>query len=155
LMLAGQADHAVLPEPTASLLLQRNRNEGSAPLYRVQSLEAAWALQFPQQPELPQAGVMATAPRATDVALNQAIVSAYADASRWCKDDPAACAALAQRHLPHMPLPALEESIRVTRLDGLPTAQVRPQLEALYRLILASQPEAVGGRLPDPAFYGP
>jgi NitT/TauT family transport system substrate-binding protein len=155
LMLAGQADHAVLPEPTASLLLQRNRNEGGAPLYRVQSLEAAWALRFPQQPELPQAGVMAAAPRAADTALAQAIVTAYAEASRWCKDDPPACAALARRHLPHMPLPALEESIRVTRLDGLPTAQVRPQLEALYRLILASQPEAVGGRLPDPAFYGP
>ena len=155
LMLAGQGDHAVLPEPTASLLLYRSRQQGAAPLHRVQSLEAAWAAGFPQQPELPQAGVMASAARAGDDALTQAIVVAYADASRWCKADPPACAALAQRYLPQMPLPALEESIRVTRLDGVPAAEARPQLEALYRLILDSQPEAVGGRLPAPGFYGP
>lgn len=155
LMLAGKADHAVLPEPTASLLLYRSRQQGGAPLYRVQSLQAAWAQQFPQQPELPQAGVMAAASTAGNAAMNQAIVSAYAQAAHWCKNAPPACAALAQQYLPHMPLPALEESIRVTRLDGLPAAQVRPQLEALYQLILDGQPEAIGGRLPAAAVYGP
>lgn len=155
LMLAGQGEHALLPEPTASLLLHRNREMGGAPLYRAQSLETAWADAFPQQPELPQAGVMAAPRRASDTTLGEAITAAYAESARWCKTDPPACAALAHEYLPHMPLPALEESIRVTRLDGLPATEVRPQLEALYRLILQSQPEAVGGRLPSSEFYGP
>lgn len=155
LMLGGQGEHAVLPEPTASVLLYRNRIEGGAPLYRAQSLEAAWAQQFPEQPELPQAGVMAAPRRAGNAALDAAVVAAYATAAHWCKADARACAALAHQYLPHMPLPALEESIRATRLDGLSANQVRPQLEALYQLILASQPEAVGGRLPDAGFYGP
>lgn len=149
LMLAGQGRHAVLPEPTASLLLLRSRAGGGAPLHRGQSLEAAWAEAFPEQPELPQAGVMAAAHVADDAALNQAVVAAYAASARWCKAEPADCAGLAHGYLPHMPLAALEESIRVTRLDGLPAAEVRPQLEALYRLILEGQPEAIGGRMPD------
>ncbi|KAF1686194.1 hypothetical protein B1992_09405 [Pseudoxanthomonas broegbernensis] len=155
LMLAGQGEHALLPEPTASLLLWRNRDEGGAPLYRAQSLEQAWAQAFPARPELPQAGVMAAAGTDGDPALDRAVAAAYARSARWCKADPPACAALAHRYLPHMPVPALEESIRVTRLDGLDAAAVRPQLDALYRLILDSQPEAVGGRLPDAGFYGP
>ncbi|MBB3343507.1 hypothetical protein [Luteimonas sp. RC10] len=155
LMLADQGDHALLPEPTASLLLHRNAERGGAPLYRVQSVETAWAQTFPRQPELPQAGVMASARMAGDAALGDAVVAAYADAARWCKADPPACAALAHTHLPQMPVEALEQSIRVTRLDGLPAASVRPQLEALYALLLDGQPETIGGRLPDPAFYGP
>lgn len=149
LVLAGQGRHAVLPEPTASLLLLRSRAGGGAPLHRGQSLEAAWAEAFPEQPELPQAGVMAAAHVAGDAKMNAAVVTAYAASARWCKGDPAACAALAHEYLPHMPVAALEESIRVTRLDGLPAEEVRPQLEALYRLILDGQPGAIGGRMPD------
>src|SRR5690606_38522978 len=113
LMLAGQGRHAVLPEPTASLLLWRSQAEGGAPLHRAQSLEVAWAAAFPTQPELPQAGVMAAAHAAGDEAASAAIVTAYAEAARWCKADPPACAALAHDYLPHMPVQALEESIRV------------------------------------------
>lgn len=155
LMLAGRGEHALLPEPLASLLLWRNRHSGGAPLYRVQSLEDAWSQQFPDEPELPQAGVMAAATRAEDPLLAAAIVSAYAQAAHWCKAQARACAQLAQRHLPEIPLPVLEFAIRVTRLDGIPARQVRPQLQALYRRILAQDPDAIGKTLPADEFYGP
>ena len=155
LMLAGRGQQALLPEPTASLLLWRAARSGGAPLYRVQSLEAAWAQQFPQAPELPQAGVMAAGPHADNTRLGAAIVQAYAQAARWCKAQAHACAQLAQRYLPELPLPALESAIRVTRLDGVPARQARLPLEALYRRILAQQPEAIGAALPAEEFYGP
>ena len=155
LMLAGRGEHALLPEPTASLLLWRNRHRGGAPLYRVQSLEAAWSTQFPQHPQLPQAGVMAAAARADDHALAAAIVSEYAHAARWCKAQPRDCAQMAQRHLPDIPVPVLESAIRVTRLDGVPARQVQPTLAALYRQILAQQPDAIGGAMPADEYYGP
>lgn len=155
LMLAGRGQQALLPEPTASLLLWRNAQSGYAPLFRVQSLEAAWAQQFPQAPELPQAGVMAAGLQADSARLDTAIVEAYAQAARWCKLQAHACAKLAQRYLPELPLPALESAIRVTRLDGVPARQARPQLEALYRRILAQQPEAIGAALPADGYYGP
>lgn len=155
LMLAGRGEHALLPEPLASLLLWRNRHSGGAPLYRVQSLEEAWSQQFPDQPELPQAGVMAAATRAEDRSLAAAIVTAYAQAAQWCKAQARACAQLAQRYLPDIPVPVLESAISVTRLDGIAARQARPQLEALYRRILEQEPEAIGAALPADEFYGP
>lgn len=154
-MLAGRGQQALLPEPTASLLLWRNARGGNAPLYRVQSLEAAWAQQFPRTPELPQAGVMAAGTQASNARLALAIVDAYAQAAHWCKLQAQACAQLAQRYLPELPVPVLESAIRVTRLDGVPARQARPQLQALYQRILAQQPETIGAVLPADEFYGP
>lgn len=155
LLLAGQVDNVLLVEPAASLLLWRNRQQGGKPLYRVQSLESAWGEAFPGQPELPQAGLMASGPAANNSALSQAVERAYADSARWCSAEPAACAELVHRHLPHLPTAALEESIRATRLHSRPAHEVREQLEALYRLLGEHNPQAIGGRLPVVGFYGP
>jgi NitT/TauT family transport system substrate-binding protein len=43
----------------------------------------------------------------------------------------------------------------VTRLDGVPARQVQPTLAALYRQILAQQPDAIGGAMPADEYYGP
>lgn len=155
LMLSGREGHVLLPEPTASLLLWRNRQAGGPALHRAQSLEAAWSQQFPRAPDLPQAGLMVAARLHDDAALASAIVDAYAQAARWCKTQVRDCALLAQRHLPHIPLPVLESAIRVTRLDSRSARQARPQLEALYRRILQQQPEAIGAAMPADEFYGP
>lgn len=155
LMLADQGQHALLGEPTASLLLWRNAQAGGAPLYRVQSLEQSWRAAFPEQPELPQAGVMASARMARDPALLRAVSDAYAASTRWCVAQPADCAAMVVRHMPHLPVAAVEESIRVTRLESRPAQQARPQVEALYTLLGKAHPQAIGGRLPDADFYLP
>ncbi|HET8597380.1 MAG TPA: ABC transporter substrate-binding protein [Castellaniella sp.] len=155
LVLTGQAPNVLLPEPSVSLLLAQNARQGGRPLHRVQSLEDAWRQAFPRQPDLPQAGLMANAHRAGDAALGQAVARAYEASARWCKAEPAACAREVHRHLDFLPLDAIETSIRVTRLESRDAHDVRPALEALYRLILEHNPQAVGGRLPAPAFYGP
>ncbi|MDM8348660.1 ABC transporter substrate-binding protein [Pseudomonas sp. sp1636] len=155
LLLAGQADHVLLVEPAVSLLLWRNQQQGGAPLYRAQSLEAAWNQAFPEQPELPQAGLMASARAARKLELSQAVERAYGHSARWCAGDPQACAELVQRHLPHLPVAAIAASIRATRLDSRPAHEVRGQLEALYRLLGEHNPQAIGGRLPAAEFYGP
>lgn len=155
LLLAGQVDNVLLVEPAASLLLWRNQQQGGAPLYRVQSLESAWSEAFPRQPELPQAGLMVSGRLADDVALSQAVEQAYDHSARWCSTQPAACAELVHRHLPHLPTPALEASIRATRLQSRPAHEVREPLEALYRLLGEHNPQAIGGRLPAVGFYGP
>ena len=156
LLLSGQARHAILGEPTTSLLLWRNRQQaGAAPLYRAQSQRQAWRETFPAQPDFPTAGIMAASAVAGDRALSRAVDSAYAASTRWCIANPAACAALVVRQFPQMPPAAVEESIRHTELDSRSASQVRPQLEAMYTLLAENNPQAVGGRLPDPGFYGP
>lgn len=158
LLLAGQADQMLLGEPSASLLLWRQQQVAgnhAAPIRRVQSLEAAWREAFPQQPELPQAGLMAFGSIVSDVALGQAIERAYAQSARWCSSHVDDCAALAHRHMPQFPQAALAESIRVTRLESVPARQARPALEALYQLLARGNPQSIGGKLPPPEFYGP
>lgn len=155
LLLAGRADHALVGEPTASLLLARNRAAGAAPLYRIQSQQQAWRDSFPAQPDFPSAGLMANAHVAADATLCRAVAAAYDASARWCKAQPAQCAALVHARFPHLPVAALEESIRCTDLRGVPATRARPQLEAMYRLLADSDPQATGGRLPDPGFYGP
>jgi NitT/TauT family transport system substrate-binding protein len=79
---------------------------------------------------------------------------AYAESARWCAAHPADCAALVREHLPHLPRPAIETAIRGTRLDSRSAQDVRPELEALYRLLADRYPQAIGGGLPPAGFYG-
>jgi NitT/TauT family transport system substrate-binding protein len=155
LMLTGQGRHALLVEPVTSMLLWRNAQQGQAPLHRVISLEDAWRETFPGEAALPQAGIMANAHVADNTALGAAVVQAYAQSARWCKSEPGECAALVHKYLPQLPTPAVEQSIRMTRIDSRPAKEIRPELEALYSLLMRQHPDAVAGRLPDPGFYGP
>ncbi|MCY1400522.1 hypothetical protein D9M71_156130 [compost metagenome] len=155
LLLAGRADHALLVEPAVSLLLWRNKQQKGAPLFRVPSLESAWKQAFAQQPELPQAGLMSSARRADESELSRVVVSAYADSARWCSAFPDDCAELVHRNLPHLPVAAIAESIRVTRLESRTASETRQQLEALFRLIAERHPQSIGGAMPAAGFYGP
>lgn len=155
LLLSGQADHAILGEPTTALLLWRNQQQGAAPLYRAQSQQQAWRETFPAQPDFPSAGIMVSARMSGDLALSRAVDQAYAESTRWCTTKPQACAELVNRHFPHLPVVAIEQSIRFTHLESRSASQARAQLEALYKLLGESNPQAIGGRLPDPGFYGP
>ncbi|PLC50822.1 hypothetical protein CR159_06830 [Pollutimonas subterranea] len=155
LMLTGQGQHVLLVEPTASLLLSRNEQQGGTPLYRVQSLEAAWKKSFPAEAELPQAGIMVNSHLAGDLGLSRAVEQAYAHSAAWCSGNALECAKLVHRHIPHLPVPAIESAIKVTRLDSRPANSIRPQLEALYQMLGKQNPQAIGGRLPDAGFYGP
>ena len=155
LMLTGQGQHVLLVEPTASLLMWRNQQQSGAPLYRAQSLEAAWQKSFPAQADLPQAGIMVNSHLAADLDLGRAVEQAYARSAAWCSSNALDCAKMVHRHIPHLPVPAIENAINVTRIDSKPANSIRPQLESLYQLLGKHNPQAIGGRLPDAGFYGP
>lgn len=159
LVLNGQAETVLLVEPMASLLLWRAAQpesaSGGVTLYRAQSLEQAWRGEFAQQPSLPQAGVMAAVGVAGDAPLCRAVDEAYARSARWCTEHPQDCAALVQKHLPHLPAAAIVTAIRNTRLDTRSAHAARPELEALYTLLGSRYPQAIGGALPPAGFYGP
>jgi NitT/TauT family transport system substrate-binding protein len=155
LMLTGQGQNALLVEPTASLLIWRNEQQGGARLYRVESLEDTWRARFPDQAELPQAGIMANSNVAGDLALSRAVDREYAKSAAWCVANTSDCANMVNRHIPHLPAAAIESAIKATRLESRPASEVRPQLEALYSLLAGQNPETIGGRLPDAGFYGP
>ncbi|RZO10775.1 ABC transporter substrate-binding protein [Pseudomonas moorei] len=153
-LLSGQADNALLVEPSVSVLLARNSEQpGAAPLFRVQSMQTLWAASFPTQPQLPQAGLMAAGEVVLDSALLNRVAQAYQRASMWCQEQRYECAELAHRYLPHLSVEALEQSIENSPLDARPAADVQPQLQAFYQLLLAQTPELIDGRVPDAGLY--
>ncbi|MOA15723.1 hypothetical protein D3C78_1358970 [compost metagenome] len=98
---------------------------------------------------------MSSARRADESELSRVVVSAYADSARWCSAFPDDCAELVHRNLPHLPVAAIAESIRVTRLESRTASETRQQLEALFRLIAERHPQSIGGAMPAAGFYGP
>jgi len=154
-MLTGKGQSALLVEPTASLLLWRAQQQDDIALHRGQNLESAWREQFPDNAELPQAGIMANSHVSGDPQLNQAVEKAYAESARWCKTHAQSCAELVHRHIPQLPVEPVKNAIELTRLESRPAAQARPQLEALYGLVAERYPQAIGGQLPADGFYGP
>lgn len=155
LLLSGKARHALLVEPSVSAVLARARAEGGPALHRVESIREVWARYFPDQPDVPQAGLAATAKVAGDAPLRAAAIRAYAEAARWCQAQVQACAELAHRYLPAIPVEALRDAIKHSPLEVRPASAIRPQLEAFYRLLLSRAPALIGGRLPDAGFYQP
>ncbi|WP_228529874.1 substrate-binding domain-containing protein [Diaphorobacter caeni] len=159
LMLSGKGQHVALAEPLGSMLLWRSESQtanGKSPkLYRVQSLEEAWAQQYPKQPTLPQAGLMANGDAALDAALTRAVDEAYANSARWCKANALGCAEIANRHLPHIPVAVLRNAIEITHLESRTAQNAKSEIEALYRLIQQKHPKVIGNQLPPEKFYGP
>ena len=98
---------------------------------------------------------MASARMADRRELARAVVDAYDESARWCSARARECAELVHRHLPHLPVAAIEQSIRVTRLESRTASEAREPLEALYRLIAERHPQAIGGAMPAAGFYGP
>lgn len=155
LMLTGKGQSALLVEPTASLLLWRAQQQNDIALHRGQNLESAWREQFPQEAELPQAGIMVNSHLSGNTRLTQAVNKAYAESARWCKANAQACAELVHRHIPQLPVEPVRQAIALTRLESRSATEARPQLEALYGLLGQRYPQAIGGQLPADAFYGP
>lgn len=155
LMLTGQADSVILPEPVVSLLLTENNKKDTKPINRIISLEQAWAETFPDQPDLPQAGIMANVSVADNKELNADFVAAYEKSAIWCKSEPAKCAQLVHKTISFLPADAIELSIRVTRIDSRAANSVQSEIEDLYSLMMANDPAVIGNKLPVKGFYGP
>lgn len=154
MVMAEKANHAVLPEPAVSVLLMRNQQRGDQPLYRAIELSALWAEQFPEQPHLPQAGLMATRLLAGQPQLQQAISVAYTEAAGWCQEHIDECAQLAHKYLPQTPVKAAIEALRHNGLKSRSASAVRGELEAFFRQVAKLDPNKIGGRLPAAEFYG-
>jgi len=155
LMLTGKGQTALLPEPTASLLLWRAGQHENVSLHRGQNLESAWRARFPDRAELPQAGIMANSHMTGNPELMRAVDRAYAQSAKWCKAHAQQCAEMVNRYIPQLPVEPVSKAIEITRLESRSAADIRPQLEALYGLVAGRYPQSIGGKLPAAEFYGP
>ncbi|MFE3836431.1 ABC transporter substrate-binding protein [Pseudogemmobacter sonorensis] len=144
LLLAGQVDNALLTEPLATLALAQDPG-----LSRRAGLCGLWR----------EATALASCPPAGVVLVNPAfgnrreVLSAYRAAFATLAADPGAAAPLLARHFPEMER-AREGFARINALD-LAMPENAALLADFYAAIMEVEPDAIGGRLPGPDFYGP
>lgn len=153
LLLAGQLKHALLIEPVTSMVLYRNRKQKGQPLYRAINISERWKREFPEAPELPQAGIVGNHTVANNASLIHKINQQYQQQAKWCKTHAKKCAGLVSRYLPGAPKAALVEAIKHTRLEAIPAQQAKQALEGFYRILARDNAKLIGGKLPDGDFY--
>ncbi|MEE1868349.1 ABC transporter substrate-binding protein [Pseudomonas auratipiscis] len=157
LLVLRQVDHALLVEPAVSMALRKTRSfplSVVAPeLYRSVNLQQQWGALHGNQARIPQAGLAALGNVRLDAQLTQRVAQAYEQSNAWCFDHPQACAQMVARHIPLLSAEAVADSLRVLPRDYASAAQARPELEALFQILLQRQPASIGGKLPTVGFY--
>lgn len=158
LLIMRRVDHALLAEPAVSMALRRTKSfplSVVAPdLYRSVNLQEEWGRLLNTKARIPQAGMVVMGKNRLDDALVARLESAYADSLQWCLKQPQACGELAARHIKMLNPDAVTDSIATLPRHYANASEARPELDSFLQLLLERSPAAVGGKLPDAAFYG-
>lgn len=157
LLIARRADHALLSEPAVSMALRKTKSfplSLVAPdLYRSVDLQEEWGRLLKREARIPQAGIAAMAKALNNPALVERFQQAYAKSLAWCEARPEECATLVVKHIDLLSQEAVADSIRIDRTAFVTAADARPELEFFYEQLRARQPQLIGGKLPEAAFY--
>lgn len=157
LLILRRVDHALLAEPAVSMALRKTQSfpvSIIAPeLHRSVDLQQEWGRLNQSEARIPQAGIAALGATAHNPELITAFEAAYAEANRWCVDNPTACASEVSAQIKLLLPEAIADSLQAQNTHYATAAQARSELEDFYQLLLDKQPASVGGKLPDADFY--
>jgi NitT/TauT family transport system substrate-binding protein len=153
LLAAGEARHAILSEPSASIAFLKAQEAGVA-LYRAIDLQESWSTATGQPPRLPMAGVVVLPELIeSQPALVERLQTSFEGAIDWVNGDPAEAARLGASYVPAMPEPAMAMSLEYTRLEFTPAHVARTEIEFFFRELAELSPALFGGELPGDDFY--
>lgn len=152
LLLTGRVDAALVPEPAATAVVIKAGSMGKK-VRRAIDLQKAWGELTGLGAVVPQAGLAVTSKFDDDNptvarALHAALIAVTEDVNA----NPEAAAKSATAAL-DFPPPVIAKSIAPSNLTALLSSEARPALEAMYNAILESDPDKIGGKLPDDGFY--
>ncbi len=157
LLITRRVDHALLAEPAASMALRKTKSFPigliAPELHRSVDLQKEWGRLFARPARIPQAGIAAVGAVRARADLIAAVHSAYARSMQWCTGHAQECGALVARHVELLSADAVADSIGLGRLEVVPAAPARAELEFFFGQLLARDPAVIGGRLPPAAFY--
>ncbi|WP_169738558.1 ABC transporter substrate-binding protein [Desulfofalx alkaliphila] len=148
MMIQGLIDHAVLPEPLVTNVL--NNAESVEIIF---DYNQQWQLAEGENTRLPQTGIVVQNSFAENYpdALNT-IQNAYQQALEQTVDNPSLVAPLVEEHF-GIPGPVFEQSMTRINLAYADGQQAKEDVENYLSKLLEFSPEMVGGKLPDEKFY--
>ena len=148
MVIAGKVVLASLPEPWATEATTGNRS-----VRILLDFQEEWrrlekrSESYPQSCLVVQEELARENPAAVSAFLKEAAVS-----SAWVVANPAAAAPLAQKYLQISP-EAAREAIPRCNLRFIEASAAKPEIEYYLQRLLSFEPQSIGGRLPDAAFY--
>ena len=157
LLIARQADHALLSEPAVSMALRKTRSfpvSVVAPeLHRSVDLQQEWGRLHKREARIPQAGIAAMGQALADPALVERFQKAYAASLKWCEAHADDCGALVAKRIDMLSAEAVADSVYADNAAFVPAQAARAELEFFFGQLQARQPALIGGKLPDAGFY--
>jgi NitT/TauT family transport system substrate-binding protein len=158
MIIAGQADLAILPEPLATSVVL-NTKESDTPLTRVFALSDDWAAAMDGTDtdaiNTPIAGTVAL-PRIQDRPdVIDAFLREYALAVEWTIENPQEAGQMAEEELPDLGFKAgpTAQSLQNVLWQDMPAAEAREDVEAFFTALMDLSSDVIGGDLPDDGFY--
>lgn len=152
LLLAGNVDSAVVPEPAATATLARAAQQGIS-VRRAADLTAEYGRLTGRAPRIAQAGLGVSEELVQNhPEIVAAIHRGCVEAGQWVLANPAEAGALGEPLL-EMPAAMIERSIPHFRLEVASAAEARADMEAYFTDLMELSPDIVGGRLPEASFY--
>ncbi|MCM0756938.1 hypothetical protein M7784_17010 [Desulfovibrio aminophilus] len=153
-LLLGKVRHVFLSEPAASLAVARSRESGGVLLEKRIDIRNAWAAAFPECPLLAHGVLAMLGPMSRAQEAREVLGAAYAAECGWVAAHPREAAALAGECYPALAAQTVEGLVPGTDIRLVMGEAGRDASRAFLRILLEQSPEAVGGRLPGPAFWG-
>lgn len=148
LLAAGRIDLAFLPEPFASTA--RAKNPAAAVVIDIQR---EWRAAYGPESSLPVSVVVVSQALITkrpDVV--RAFLRSYREAIGWINQHPQEGGVLAEKYM-EFAAPVASKAIPSLNLRFSLGAEARGEIESYLSLLLRADPDSVGGKLPDEAFY--
>ncbi|OIJ19047.1 hypothetical protein BKP45_14425 [Anaerobacillus alkalidiazotrophicus] len=147
MLIAGNIKHAVIPEPALSGVRLQLKDQ----LVQVVDFQESWHEIYGL--DLPQAGIIVNKKFAAEnqEAVEQFLQS-YQEAIQLMKKDPEKVADLAESTI-GMKAPMVKTALNHMMVHSVIASDAKPVIEQYYEILLQSQPEAIGGKLPDEGFY--
>ena len=152
MLVDGQTDSAILPEPLATgAVLQGLMN--AAPIRRVLSLQDEWGRVTGRAPRIPQAGMMIERNLLdTQPAFIRDLQAETVRSVAWTVNNPVSAGRIAEDYM-DMRAPVIEKSIPFCNMAADTAYDAREDLEHFFTVLAEIDPQIVGGKLPDDDFY--
>lgn len=153
LLATGKAEYAVLPEHTASLSLQKAKQEGHN-LQISMSLQEEWAKATGMEPRIPQAGMVATGELIkNNPEIIKELQEQLEESVRYLNEESAEAAELLVQYQDGLEAGFIEKVIPSLNLEFVSAQDAREELEFFFSELSTISPELIGGNLPDDDFY--
>ncbi|MCL0088389.1 ABC transporter substrate-binding protein [Dehalococcoidia bacterium] len=148
MLMAGEVDHALLPEPLATTALLR----GEGRFHRVIDISTEWKNVVGGGIRTPIAGAVALPTVQENPEVIKAFQSAFSMAIDWMLENPDAAGILAEEKL-GFKAKAVSQSIANIEWDIVTARDARDDMEIFFGIMYEFSPKSIGGSLPGDGFY--